>query len=267
MSKLRIGMPSLIELNSFEDTIDLCRELRLNFIELNMNLPSNFIENLPSDKLIHNKEKHKIFYTMHMPDDADMGVFFQSVRDGYVKLALDTINWARKSGVELLNFHIIEGAKMTLPQKKIYVYDEYSDIFVKNFAESFEVVCQSAIRDKIGINIENSGNFNRLFAQEALNRVLKIKGTGITWDIGHDSANNFIDHDYLMKMSKHITHMHFHDTLGQKDHLIPFNGSLNLVEHIDFAVKRNLTMLIEVKTIAALKESVYILRHKNLIPV
>ncbi|PKM70635.1 MAG: sugar phosphate isomerase/epimerase, partial [Firmicutes bacterium HGW-Firmicutes-18] len=118
----------------------------------------------------------------------------------------------------------------------------------------------------IGINIENSGNFNRLFAQEALNQVLKMKGTGITWDIGHDSANNFIDHAYLMKMSQHITHMHFHDTMGPKDHLVPFEGESDLIESINFAVRNNLTVLIEVKTIAALKESVYILRQKNLIP-
>ncbi|MDP3388147.1 MAG: sugar phosphate isomerase/epimerase [Eubacteriales bacterium] len=266
MNKLRMGMPSLIELNSFEDTIDLCRELELDFVELNMNLPSNFIENLPSDKLLKTKEKHQISYTMHMPDDMDMGVFFQSVRDGYVKLALDTVSWAREAGVELLNFHIIEGAKMTLPQKKIFIYDQYSDIFVRNFVDSFNAVCKSAIKNKIGINIENSGNFNRLFAQDALNQVLAIEGTGITWDIGHDSANNYIDHDYLMKMSKHITHMHFHDTRGQKDHLVPFDGELDLVNRIDFAVKRNLTVLIEVKTIAALKESVYILRQRNLIP-
>jgi sugar phosphate isomerase/epimerase len=266
MNKLRIGMPSLIELISFEDTLDLCRELNLDFIELNMNLPSNFIENLPSEKLSESKEKHNISYTMHMPDDMDMGVFFQSVRDGYVKLALDTVVWASKAGVELLNFHIIEGAKMTLPHKKIYIYDQYSDIFVKNFTYSFKTVCRYATKSNIGINIENSGNFNRLFAQEALNQVLKMKGTGITWDIGHDSANNFIDHTYLMKMNQHITHMHFHDTMGQKDHLVPFEGESDLIESIDFAVRNNLTVLIEVKTIAALKESVYILRQKNLIP-
>ncbi len=266
MNRMRIGMPSLIELDSFEDTIDLCRELDLDFIELNMNLPSNFIENLPSDKLLEVKEKHKISYTMHMPDDMDMGVFFQSVRDGYVRLALDTVSWAQKSGVELLNFHIIEGAKMTLPHKKIFIYDQYSDIFVENFVSSFKTVSKAAIKNKIGINVENSGNFNRLFAQKALNQVLTMKGTGITWDIGHDSANNFIDHEYLMKMNNHITHMHFHDTKGQKDHLVPFEGELDLVDRIDFAIKRNLTVLIEVKTIAALKESIYIMRQRDLIP-
>src|SRR5665648_44535 len=122
MNKFRIGMPSLIELGNFNDTVDLCRELKLDFIELNMNLPSNFIENLPPNILLQAKEKYNISYTMHMPDDADMGVFFNSVRQGYIQLSNDTIVWAQKSGVELLNFHIIEGAKMTLPDKKIYIY-------------------------------------------------------------------------------------------------------------------------------------------------
>lgn len=37
-------MPTLIELNSLEDTIQLCKELQLSFIELNMNLPQYQIE-------------------------------------------------------------------------------------------------------------------------------------------------------------------------------------------------------------------------------
>ena len=64
MKNFRIGMPSLIELDTFEDTLDLCRELELDFIELNMNLPSNFIENLPSKKLMDAKEKYGVSYTI-----------------------------------------------------------------------------------------------------------------------------------------------------------------------------------------------------------
>jgi len=40
------GMPTLIEIKSLEDTISLCKELDLNFIELNMNLPQYQVEEL-----------------------------------------------------------------------------------------------------------------------------------------------------------------------------------------------------------------------------
>jgi sugar phosphate isomerase/epimerase len=265
MKKFRVGMPSLIELDTFNDTVDLCRELNLDFIELNMNLPSNFIENLSPNHLLEVKEKHNISYTMHMPDDADMGVFFESVRQGYITLALDTIKWAQKSGVELLNFHIIEGAKMTLPDKKIYIYDQYSDVFINNFVDSFLVASKEGFARGVKINIENSGNFGNSFAQKAIDQVLNFKGTGITWDIGHDSANSYVDHDYLMQKINDISHMHFHDTLGSKDHLVPFSGELDIENRISFAKEKNLTMVVEVKTIASLKESIYILRQRNLI--
>ncbi|MBN2285814.1 MAG: sugar phosphate isomerase/epimerase [Tissierellales bacterium] len=265
MKNFRIGMPALIELASFDDTVDLCRELSLDFIELNMNLPSNFIENLDSSHLMSVKEKHKLSYTMHMPDDADMGVFFEPVRKGYVQLSIDTIEWAYHSGVELLNFHIIEGAKMTLPDRKVYIYDQYEDVFIAKFTESFLKTAEAGFKKGVKINIENSGNFGNSFAQKALNSVLRFKGTGLTWDVGHDSAKNYVDHDFLMKKIDFISHMHCHDTLGSKDHLVPFTGELDIENRLAFAKERGLTVVIEVKTIAALKESIYVLRQKKLI--
>lgn len=40
------GMPILIENKSLEKNVDLCRELGLQFVELNMNLPEYQIEKL-----------------------------------------------------------------------------------------------------------------------------------------------------------------------------------------------------------------------------
>ena len=38
-SEIDFGMPTLIELNSIKENVELCKELNLNFIELNMNMP------------------------------------------------------------------------------------------------------------------------------------------------------------------------------------------------------------------------------------
>lgn len=43
---LQFGMPALIEIENLEDTMKLCRELGLSFVELNMNLPQYQIESL-----------------------------------------------------------------------------------------------------------------------------------------------------------------------------------------------------------------------------
>ncbi len=38
-NSMKLGMPTLIELNTLEDNAKLCKELGLDFIEINMNLP------------------------------------------------------------------------------------------------------------------------------------------------------------------------------------------------------------------------------------
>ena len=39
MGRVLYGMPTLIECDSLDETIKLCNELKLDFIEINMNLP------------------------------------------------------------------------------------------------------------------------------------------------------------------------------------------------------------------------------------
>ena len=42
MGRVLYGMPTLIECDSLDETIKLCKELKLDFIEINMNLPQLF---------------------------------------------------------------------------------------------------------------------------------------------------------------------------------------------------------------------------------
>ena len=258
-------MPALVEYTTLTQLVDLCLELNLNFIELNMNLPYNFIQNINPTELKKIKGETNIEFTMHMPDEADLGTFYQSVREGYVKLFQDTLDWAYESGVKLLNLHIIEGAKMTLPDKKVYIYDQYSKEYQNNFIKSIESLSPIAHKYNTVLSIENSHNFGKPYIQHVLDRAITYPNVNLTWDTGHDAVSNFTDKKYLMKHVDKITHMHFHDAKGQNDHQIPFDGELNISEIIEFAKERNIKMLIEVKTSEALKKSVNILSEKNLI--
>ena len=38
---MKIGMPALVEYNTLDELVNLCLKLKLDFIELNMNLPYN----------------------------------------------------------------------------------------------------------------------------------------------------------------------------------------------------------------------------------
>lgn len=262
---MKIGIPALVEFTELNQLTDLCKELNLDFIELNMNMPYNFIENIKPLKLRKTTQDTGIEFTMHMPDDADLGTFYKSVREGYIKLFSDTLDWAHEAGVKLLNIHIIEGAKMTLPDKKVYIYDQYSDEYLKNFIDSIEILSEKAKKHDVIIAIENSNNFGKKYIQNVLDKATTYPNIKLTWDTGHDGVSGLIDREYLMRNSEHISHMHFHDCKGKSDHQIPFEGDLNIENLISFAKEKNIRMLIEVKTVEALKRSVQILREKNLI--
>lgn len=253
---MKLGMPALVEYTSLNQLIELCMKLKLNFIELNMNLPYNFIQNLNPLELKSITKETNIEFTMHMPDDADLGSFYDSVRQGYVQLFLDTLDWANQAGVDILNLHIIEGPKMTLPDKKVYMYDQYSDEFTNNFAKSIEILSRKAQENKIILAIENSNNFGKKYIQKTLDKALTYPNIKLTWDTGHDAVSNFTDKEYLLANKNHIGHMHLHDTIGNKDHQILFQGQLDIHELLNFAKSINITTLIEVKTQGALIESI-----------
>lgn len=253
---MKIGMPSLVEYNTLNELVDLCLKLKLNFIELNMNLPYNFIENINPQELKKTTNETNIEFTMHMPDDADLGIFYESVRSGYVELFLNTIDWAEEAGVKLLNMHIIEGAKMTMPDKKIYIYEEYSQEFQNNFEKSIIALSKKAEKKSVILAIENSSNFGKTYIKKALDKSLLNPNIKLTWDTGHDALSKFTDKQYLMLNENKIAHMHLHDAVGTKDHQVLFEGELNINELLKFAQQKNIGVLVEVKTAEALEKSI-----------
>ncbi len=261
---MKIGMPALVEYNTLNELVELCLKLKLDFIELNMNLPYNFIENIEPEELIKIKNDTNIEFTMHMPDDADLGTFYDSVRKGYVELFSNTIDWAEESGVKLLNMHIIEGTKMTLPDKKVYIYEQYSEEFQNNFVNSISGLSKKALKSGVNLAIENSSNFGKPYIQKALDKSILYPNVKLTWDTGHDAVSGFTDKQYLMMHENEIAHMHLHDAIGKKDHQVLFEGELNIAELLSFAEQKKIRALVEVKTAEALERSIKALREKSL---
>ena len=253
---MMLGMPALVEYSTLNQLIELCMKLKLSFIELNMNLPYNFIQNLSPNELKKITKETNIKFTMHMPDEADIGSFYESVRAGYVQLFSDTIDWAKEAGVKLLNLHIMEGAKMTLPDRKVYIYDKYSEEFTENFIKSIKTLSSKAQKNNIVLSIENSSNFGKRYIQDVLDEALTYPKIKLTWDTGHDAVSNFKDRKYLLDNREHIAHMHLHDAKGINDHQVLFEGELNIKKLLDFAQSMNIMTLIEVKTEEALIKSI-----------
>ena len=75
-------MPTLIEFKTLKQNVDLCKELGLDFIELNMNLPICLPENLSHQEIRHITKEYGIEFTVHLPEEIDLSSFHPAIRLG-----------------------------------------------------------------------------------------------------------------------------------------------------------------------------------------
>lgn len=92
---LQFGMPTLIEIESLEETMQLCKELGLSFVELNMNLPQYQIEHLEDTSYLKAlNKKYQIGYTIHLDENLNVCDFNKAVAGAYIDTVDRTIQVA-----------------------------------------------------------------------------------------------------------------------------------------------------------------------------
>lgn len=256
------GMPTLIEINNLEDTIKLCKELELDFIELNMNLPQFQIEKLEQYKyFLDLAQKNNIFFTIHLDENLNVCDFNNSVANAYLKTVERTIDVAKQLNVPILNMHMNHGVHFTLPETKINLFDKYNS----EYMNSWKIFCDIC-KEKIGnsntkICIENTDGFKN-YEKNAIDYLLQTDVFALTWDIGHSNSVNNIDEDFIMSHQEKLHHFHIHDSLKSKDHMTLGTGEINIQQRLSIANEHNCRCVIETKTIESLKKSVYWLKEK-----
>ena len=135
------GMPILIENKSLEKNVDLCRELGLQFVELNMNLPEYQIEKLENTAYFRAiAEQAGIYFTIHLDENLDIANFNPMISDAYMETVRRTIYIAEKLCVPVLNMHMNHGIHFTLPDYKVQLFEEYFDIYMESF-NKFKEIC------------------------------------------------------------------------------------------------------------------------------
>ncbi|WP_032120561.1 sugar phosphate isomerase/epimerase family protein [Clostridium amazonitimonense] len=256
----KLGMPTLIEFKEIEENFVLCKELGLDFIELNMNLPYCLPENSDLLKINLLREKYNVDLTMHFPEEIDFGAFYEPVRDANITLFKDYCQWASKLNISKINVHLSQGVYFTLPEEKQYVYDIYKEKFISNLEDSF--IKLSSIGKEYGIKLCVENTVLPNFLGEAMIRLSKIDDVYFTWDIGHDAHSKYKAKKLYSNFESKVIHMHMHDYNGHLDHQILFDGDIDLESRLEFMKKNNGTIVIEVKTAKALEESVKRFKEK-----
>ena len=271
---MQFGMPTLIENHTLEENAALCEALGLNFIELNMNFPEYQVDRLEkAEELIRIAERHYLYYTIHLDENLNIADFNPLVSQAYLETVRRTI-LAAKALLPLrdrygdptqpltLNMHMHHGIYITLPTRKVQMYERDFETYLQSFAV-FRTLCEEWIRGSdIMIAVENTDGF-RGYEKKAIAYLLESPKFGLTWDIGHSKATHETDVPFLMTHRKNLIHFHIHDATEAppKNHLALGDGEIDLRARLQLAEERNARCVLETKTIAALKQSVQWLRE------
>jgi sugar phosphate isomerase/epimerase len=269
MTMIQFGMPTLIENHTLEENVNLCSNLGLNFIELNMNFPEYQVHCLEkTDYLIELAKKAGIYYTIHLDENLNIADFNSLVSEAYLETVRRSIDVAKKflhlrdlygnsSQPLTLNMHMHHGIYITLPDCKVQMYDRDFDAYMNSFS-LFRSKCEEWIGDsEVMIVVENTDGF-REYEKKAIEYLLESPKIGLTWDIGHSKAIGEKDVPFIMQHKEKLMHFHIHDgsEVPPKNHLALGDGEIDLNDRLRLAGERNARCVIETKTIEALSKSV-----------
>ncbi len=252
---MHYGMPTLIELPEIEDCAALCRELELQFIEFNMNLPQYQPNTIDASRLARVAKEYGIFYTIHLDENMNVADFNPYVVEGYFRTLRETIELSKRLEIPVLNMHLSRGVHFTLPDRKVFLFDQYREDYLRGMA-AFRDLCHSCIGGSgIRVCVENYTGFAE-FQKEGLEVLLESSGFGLTLDVGHNHCQNYRDEPFILERAGRLCHMHIHDCIGKKDHQTLGVGDVDLKKYFALAEAHQCTVLLETKTIAGLRQSV-----------
>ncbi len=271
---MQFGMPTLVEYHTLEENIALCGSLKLSFIELNMNFPEYQAESLKNpESLIKAAEKAGIYYTIHLDENFNIADFNRLVSEAYLETLRRTILAAKKllclrdrfgdvSQPLTLNMHMNHGVHITLPGRKVWMFERDHDAYRKSFAV-FRQKCEDWIGGAdLKLVIENTDGFPQ-YERKIIEYLLESPCFGLTWDIGHSKAAGEKDVPFILEHQDSLCHFHIHDGTENppRNHLALGDGEIDFKDRLRLAERRNARCVLETKTSAALERSAAYLRE------
>ncbi len=248
------GMPFLMEMHSIGECCALAKELGLQFVELNANFPASQVDSLDPAMLHRLARQHGVYFTLHLEEECDPFSFNPSVRAAWMQSVRRGLCLAEALQMPIVNMHFPHGVYITLPECKTYLYDRYETEFRAALAE-FRAMCEEALTGTFTrIAIENTNGWQP-HERRAIEFLLESPVFGLTLDIGHSHGTGDADEPFFCAHDDRLIHMHGHDALGRKNHLALGDGEINLTERFAWAKRRNARVVLETKTVAALRTS------------
>lgn len=248
-------MPTLIETSTLEECAKLCAEAGLDFIELNMNLPQYQLPEIDTDYFKSIADRYGVYYTIHLDENLNVCDFNSYIAASYIKTVADTLEIAKQLHIKVLNMHMAKGVYFTMPDRKVYLFSEYKEQYLKSIAK-FRDLCENAVGDAdIMICIENCDGYED-FQKQAIELLLESHVFALTFDTGHNHGIGGADEEFIMHHLDRLFHIHLHDAKGKKNHLALGTGDVDIAKYLSLAKTQNCRVVLETKTIDGLKQSV-----------
>jgi len=260
---MKFGLPTLVECDGLKECVELASELSLSFIEINMSFPQYQVSNLNIDELIGYKREQGIFYTIHADEQMNPFDFNRDVSQCYFNIMREYIDFAKKLDIPVINMHLLKGVYVTLPGKVILLTDVYKDAYLERVRE-FIAMCEREIGDSgVKIAIENvDANPFTTSQLEAITLFMSSPCFALTLDIGHDTCLGGADRVVFDAHPDKLVHLHLHDSNGKSAHLPLGTANVDVQKTLSLLPEDG-TCLVEVKTIAGLRESIAYLKDIN----
>ena len=257
---ISFGMPALIEAPSLTQSLAIAKELGLNFVEINSNLPIYRLDKVDLEAMQDEIANSGLQVTLHLEEYLHLTDLDERVRKQYQEILKQEIIAAKYLGLPVLNLHLLDGVKYTLPDRVVHVFDVYETDFQQGVQELLDI-CEDTIGGApMLIAIENLNGYN-MSVKNAIAHLLTSPVFTLTWDVGHDICAQGADKDYLSKYEHRIKHMHLHDALlPNRPHLTLGEGCVDLDSCLRLADKNNMSCVVEVKHLHSLRQSVSWLR-------
>ena len=253
---MRLGMPALLEHGTLAEGAALCRELGLEFVELNLNLPQYQPGRVDAAEIRRVGEEYGIGYSLHLDENLSLFEFNPMVAKAWQETLFSNIALAKEIGAKVLNMHFNRGVVFTLPSQKVYVFEKYLSEYLDGLRKVRDL-CEREIGDSgIRICIENTNGWLPWQAA-ALDVLLESPVFDLTLDVGHDHCTGGGDLDVILNRAHKLCHMHLHDAIRpNRDHQALGTGELDIAARLALAEKQDCSVVIEVKTADALTDSV-----------
>ncbi|MBP3453192.1 MAG: TIM barrel protein [Clostridia bacterium] len=249
------GMPFLLETPTIADAAALCAELGLSFVELNMNFPACQAERLDVQELYTLKRKYGIYFTIHLEEGCDPFCFNLGVRRAWLDSIRNTLTIAQAIDAPIVNMHLPKGDYITLPDRKVHLFEHYNAFYQEAVMELREMCQQELEGSGTRICIENTKGFTP-YEQTAIAMLFESGVFGLTLDIGHSHAVGDRDIPFYQAFDRLMIHMHGHDAKGSSNHLALGDGEIDLAGRFAWAKRNDARVVLETKTIQALRTSV-----------